>query len=74
MRYEDTVKDPCTALHNIFKFVLGMNSLKGTVIENRIMESLKRGDEANLVYRPSNITMNKNKHRYTPEMLEYIKE
>ena len=39
-RFEDVMRDPRGELINIFKFMLGMESLEGTVIERRIEEVL----------------------------------
>ena len=40
-RFEDAVKNPGKELKNIFRFVLGLDSLEGTIIEHRIDEVMK---------------------------------
>ena len=46
-RFEDVLKDPEYELRNLFKFVLGMESLDGTVIEKRIKDTLALGAKKN---------------------------
>ena len=46
-RFEDILQDPKRELTNIFKFILGMDSIEGTVIERRIEDVIKMGAKAN---------------------------
>jgi hypothetical protein len=45
-RFEDVLADPLTELTNLYKFMLGMESLEGTVIEQRIKEVVGMGKDA----------------------------
>ena len=45
-RFEDVLQDPRRELTNIFKFILGMDSIEGTVIERRIEDVIKMGTKA----------------------------
>jgi hypothetical protein len=69
LRFEDLVRDPKEALTGLFKFMLGVESLEGTVAEQRIDEIAARGNEGNKVYnlKKDSKKMNKNAYRYTPE-------
>ena len=42
-RFEDVLLNPRQELQNLFKFILGMESLEGTVIERRIEDVLNMG-------------------------------
>ena len=46
-RFEDVIKDPSKELKNVFKFILGMESIEDTVIEHRIKEVLAWSKEKN---------------------------
>ena len=43
-RFEDVIDNPKRELMKIFGFILGLDSLEGTVIERRIEEVTKMGD------------------------------
>jgi hypothetical protein len=45
-RFEDVLANPREELHKLFKFILAMDSLEGTVIERRIDDVLKMGKAA----------------------------
>ena len=46
-RFEDVLADPSKELKEIFRFILGMESIEGTVIEHRIEEVMKWSAEKN---------------------------
>jgi len=46
-RFEDVLQNPREELQNLFKFILGLESLEGTVIERRIDDVLNIGKQAN---------------------------
>jgi len=45
-RFEDVMTNPKEELENLMKFILGLESLEGTVIEQRIMDVLSLGKDA----------------------------
>lgn len=49
------------------KFILGMDSLEGTVIEQRIEEVVSMDKKSTQVYKPRSGGSNKNLGNYTPE-------
>ena len=46
VRYEDLLQNPTPILMDVFKIVLGVNSLEGTIIERRIEEVSARVQQA----------------------------
>lgn len=56
------------------RFILGLDSLEGTVIERRIDDVIAMGTKANQVYKPRSGTVNKNLDKYTDEMLLEVKD
>lgn len=74
-RFEDIIDDPMKSLSEIFCFMLGQDSIKNTVIEQRIKEVLDTGSKGSLLYKPRvGGGVNKNIHNYTPDQLQYIKD
>jgi hypothetical protein len=59
-RFEDVLAQPKEELHKLFRFILGMETLEGTVIEKRIEEILAMGSEKNRAYKPRSGGSNKN--------------
>lgn len=64
------MRDPYHELVEIMKFVLGLESLEGTVIEQRIKEVLSLGKEATQVYKPRSGGINKNMAHYTEDQIQ----
>ena len=62
-----------TRLQKIPDFVLGMESLDGTVIEKRIKDTLALGAKKNTAYKPRVGGTNKNLKNYRPEQMELVK-
>lgn len=53
MRFEDNNKDPAQVLEGVFKFVLGLDSLDGTVIQKRIHDEIAAKSQASgTLYKP----------------------
>ena len=73
-RFEDVLQNPRKELTNLFKFILGVESLEGTVMERRIEDVLAMGDRASQTYKPREGGINKNLHNFTPEMIDQIKK
>ena len=76
LRFEDLVSNPKETLTDLFKFMLGVESLEGTVAEDRINAIAAKGNEGNQVYKlkKDSKKMNKHVHRYTPAHLKKLKE
>ena len=72
-RYEDILANPEAELRELFKFILGMESLEGTVIEQRIKDVMAMGAKKNSVYKPRQGGTNRNAKNYLPEQIEYTK-
>jgi len=51
-RFEDLISDPKKVLSEIFCIALGVESLEGTVMEQRIEEVVKKGSSGNALYKP----------------------
>ena len=66
-RFEDVVRDPSKELKEIFRFILGIESIEGTVIEHRINEVMQWSTERNQTYKPRQGGINKNLKNYLPE-------
>ena len=72
-RYEDVLANPRQELQSLMKFILGMDSIEGTVIEQRIEDVLAMGKASSQVYKPRSGGSNKNMQNYTAEQIEYQK-
>ena len=72
-RFEDILANPEGELRELFKFILGMDSLDGTVIEQRIKDVLAMGAKKNSVYKPRQGGTNRNAKNYLPEQIEFTK-
>ena len=59
-RFEDVLTNPREVLTELFQFILGLESLEGTVMEQRIEECLKMGVKKNQAYKPRQGGANKN--------------
>ena len=66
-RFEDVLENPREELTKLFKFILAMDSLEGTVIERRIEDVLKMDKKSTQAYTPRSGGINKNMKNYTPE-------
>lgn len=73
-RFEDVMTKPREELQNLMKFILGIDDIKGTVIEQRIEEVLAMGSASNRVYTPRAGGMNKNLQNYSQEQLDYVRK
>lgn len=66
--------NPKRELSNLMKFILGMDSLEGTVIEKRIEDVVSMGSKSTQVYKPRSGGSNKNLANYTSDQLKYQSE
>ena len=60
-------------MEEILRFSFGRESIEGTVLKKRL-EQLVANQGGAVVYKPKNVGYNKNLHKYSPEILEYIKQ
>ena len=76
IRYEDLVSQPKEELSKLFAFLLDVESVEGTVVEQRIMELEAAGNEKNTVYKVKKDSkrFNKNAHRFNEEQTKHIKK
>jgi hypothetical protein len=65
--------NPKNELTNLMQFILGVETLEGTVAERRIDEVLAMGSKSNQVYKPRSGGVNKNLKNYNPEQIELTK-
>ena len=74
IRYEDLLVNPQPVLIELFRFLLDVPSIEGTVVEKRIKEVSNNGPESKEVYALKNKeqTLNKNRHMYSDELLKEV--
>ena len=65
--------NPEAELIKLFKFILGMDSIEGMVIEQRIKDVCAMGAKKNQTYKPRQGGTNKNMANYLPEQIEFTK-
>jgi hypothetical protein len=65
------MKHPQAAMEDVFKFVLGVHDISGTVIEGLIQQ--KTNSKTPEVYKPRVGKVNANIGRFSPEQIENIK-
>jgi len=63
IRYEDICKNAQASLTELFKFILNVESIEGTLIEKRIELAVK--EKAPEVYKPRKGLVNGNKDKFT---------
>ena len=51
-RFEDVIRNPGKELKELFCFILGLESIEGTVMEHRIDEVMKWSEEKRQAYKP----------------------
>ena len=70
------ISDPRNELCKIFSFSLGVPSIEGTVIEQRIIETVEGGAQKNMLYKPrqGGGGINKNRSKYSEAQIAYIME
>ena len=71
MRYEDLKMNPRPALDGLFRFLLDVESLEGTIVEKRIEEVTQAGFATKSAYRLKSTSSNlsRQKHMYTQAQL-----
>ena len=76
MRYEDLKMNPGPALDGLFRFLLDVESLEGTIVEKRIQEVTAAGFATKSAYRLKSTSSNlsRQKHMYTEAQLQAMAE
>ncbi len=75
VRYEDLLFQPHDTLLSLFRFLLNVKQLKGTLIDQTIREHLTAySGSTSLVYRPRVGKFNAHFHHYSEEQLLILKE
>ena len=64
-RFEDVLLNPKEELTKLFKYILAMDTLEGTVIERRIDDVLKMDKKTTMAYKPRSGGINNNLKNYT---------
>ena len=72
-RFEDILVNPEPELRNLFKFILGLDNLDGTVIDKRIKDVMAMGAKKNQTYKPRQGGTNRNIQNYLREQIEFTK-
>ena len=70
MRYEDLILNPKPVLIELFSFLLGVDTIEGTVVEKRINEVASSSHSTKSVYKlkSTDKNLNKSKHMYSKEL------
>ena len=76
LRYEDLVSDPEPVLFDLFKFLLDVESIEGTVIENRIKQVSMQGFQSKAVYtlKEAGKMVDKNIDMFPPDLVRQLNE
>ena len=76
MRYEDLVLDPEKVLSDLFCFLLEVQSIEGTVVEERIKTVVKAGHSKSMVYglKQKEIRFNKSRDMIDDRLFKDISE
>ena len=53
-RYEDLISDPEPMMLECFRFLLDVHSIEGTIVEARIKEISRQGNESKAIYNLQN--------------------
>ena len=75
VRYEDLVNEPNKILGDLFAFLLDVDSIEGTVVEQRIAALAADGNEKNTIYqvKDNSQKFNKSAYRYDDEKMKLVK-
>jgi hypothetical protein len=76
IRYEDLLLDPIRVLTELFKFMLDVPSLEGTVLEAQIAKHGSQKNSTKAVYKlkTQSTDLCRNRHMYTENQIQFIKE
>jgi len=77
IRYEDLVVNPTPVLRELFQFILGVDSIEGTIVEKRIDDYVAKGSTSASVYKlkvDPRANLCRNKGMYTEAQMENFKE
>jgi len=72
MRFEDILLNPMYAYTEAMKFIFGVTSIEGTVLEKHI--NMVCGGQAPKIYEPKGARTMKNYDRYSKEQIDFIYE
>ena len=68
VRYEDLILDPTRVISELFRFLLGVSKIEGTVLEKRIVEKIQPNNEVlkrfNVNTQDNNLNKNKDMYSY----------
>ena len=73
IRYEDMVLNPAPVLCELFRFILGVESIEGTVVEKRINDYVAKGSTSASVYKlkaDPKANLSRNRGMYTENQIE----
>ena len=71
MRYEDLRNNPIPALIELFKFLLDVTTIEGTVVEKRIHDIARSGNRTKAIYKlkSSSTNLSRNVFMYSEEQI-----
>ena len=75
MRYEDLLIDPIRVLTELFKFMLDVPNIEGTILESQIAKHGSQKSSTKAIYglKSNNTELCRSKHMYTEEQIKHIK-
>ena len=75
-RYEDLRTDPVPVLNEVFRFLLDVTSIDGTVVAKRIQDVAAEGYEAKAVYKlkSTSTNLNRNAFMYSEEQIDFLRQ
>ena len=76
MRYEDLKLRPQPVLTDLFRFILNVDSLEGTLCERRIKEVTATGFSTKTIYalKSTSNSSCRNRHMYNEELMALMRE
>ena len=76
LRYEDLRLDPERVLSELLQFLLDVDSIEGTIVQERIRKYCMGGYQSKASYKlkSTSSSLSRNRHAYTDEQFKMMKE
>ncbi|CDW75049.1 fbox domain containing protein [Stylonychia lemnae] len=73
IRYEDLLENPSKTLHYLFKFLINVDDIEGTLLQSRIEKAItKMNNGQQAIYKVQKKGINKHRQKFTQEMIDWI--
>ncbi|CDW71074.1 fbox domain containing protein [Stylonychia lemnae] len=72
VRYEDLLVKPQETLEELFKYMLGVENIEGTLIQQQIVKAVKKMNKGKTIYKIQQIGINKHRKKFNDDMIDWV--